>query len=67
MHVHARVELKVLDKVACTDADSQVMGPLSIDTSGGGSSFVNGIIGIVDWVSRAGIVPILMRALSVKA
>ena len=44
-----------------------VMGALSIDTSGGGSSFVNEIIGIVDRVSRAGIVPILMRALSVKA
>ena len=42
---HARVELRVLDKVACTDADSQVMGALSIDTSGGESSFVNGIIG----------------------
>ena len=32
---HASVELKVLDKVASTGADSQVMGALSIDTSGG--------------------------------
>ena len=32
---HASVELRVLDKVASTDADSVAMGALSIDTSGG--------------------------------
>ena len=57
----------MLDKVACTDADSGVMGALSIDTSGGGNSFVNGIISTVDTISVAGIVPILTRALSVES
>ena len=35
-------------------------GPLSIDTSGGRSRFVNGIIGTVDMASGGGIIPILM-------
>ena len=48
------LELRVLDKVASTGADSVVMGALSIDASGGGSSFVIEIISTVDRVSRAG-------------
>ena len=54
----------MLDKVACTDVDSVMIAALSIDTSGGGGSFVNGI-STVDRGSKAGIVPILMRSLSV--
>ena len=46
-------------------ADSIVVGVLSIDTSGGGSGFADGIIGTVDKASGAGIIPILMTAFSV--
>ena len=54
----------MLDRV-CIGADSVVMGVLSIDTSGGGSRFADGIIGTVDKASGAGIIPILMTAFSV--
>ena len=41
------------------------MGALSIDTSGGGSRFADGIIGTVDKTSGAGIIPILITPFSV--
>ena len=54
----------MLDRV-CIGAGSIVVGVLSIDTSGGGSGFADGIIGTVDEASGAGITPILMTAFSV--
>ena len=49
------LKLGLLDIVACTGTG--VTGAFSIDTSGGGSSFVNGIIGTHDRASRAELFP----------
>ena len=49
----------------CIGAGGIVVGVLSIDASGGGSGFADGIIGTVDKASGAGITPILMTAFSV--
>ena len=57
-------ELIVLDRL-CIGAGNVVMGALSIDTSGGGSGFTDGMMGTVNRASGAGNTPILATAFSV--
>ena len=49
----------------CIGAGNVVMGALSIDTSGGGSGFANGMMGTVNKASGAGTTSILATAFSV--
>ena len=58
------LERRVLDRL-CIGAGNVVMGALSIDTSGGGSGFTDGMMGTVNKASGAGTTPILATAFSV--
>ena len=58
------LEWRVLDRL-CIGAGNVVMGALSIDTSGGGSGFTDGMMGTVNKASGAGTTPILATAFSV--
>ena len=58
------LERKVLDRL-CIGAGNVVVGALSIDTSGGGSGFSDGMMGTVNKASGAGTTPILATAFSV--
>ena len=58
------LERKVLDRL-CIGAGNVVVGALSIDTSGEGSGFSDGMMGTVNKASGAGTTPILATAFSV--
>ena len=58
------LERGVLDRL-CIGTGNVVMGALSIDTSGGGSGFADGMMGTVNKASGAGTTPILATAFSV--
>ena len=58
------LEWGVLDRL-CIVTGNVVMGALSIDTSGGGSEFADGMMSTVNKASGAGTTPILATAFSV--
>ena len=58
------LERRVLDRL-CIGAGNVVVGALSIDTSGRGSGFADGMMGTVNKASGARTTPILATAFSV--